>query len=206
MSACFATRWPRRLRWSVAEAEPVRILAISGSLRRESYNTALLRTAAALAETAEVVLHRGLRDFPPYDDDRREPSPAPAQRLREAILKSDAVLVATPEYNHSIPGHLKNALDWVSRPLAESPLRGKPAAVIGASTSSFGGVWAQAEMRKVLAGLGACVLSCELAVPRAPEKFDHGRLLDGQVERDLVGVVESLVTAAGERVTDAARA
>src|SRR5680860_1116679 len=127
------------------------VLGISGSLRGDSHNTRLLRAAAReLPVDAELRLFEGLREVPPYDeDDDREPAPAAVARLREAIAGADAVLIATPEYNSSIPGQLKNALDWASRPRATSPLRFMPVAVIGASTGAFGAVWAQAELRKV---------------------------------------------------------
>lgn len=179
----------------------MRILAISGSLRRGSHNTALLRAAADLLPPGvELVIHDGLRDIPPYDDDVRERGrPAPVQRLWTEVEDADAVLVATPEYNHSIPGQLKNALDWLSRPLAESPLRNKPAAVVGASTGMFGAVWAQAEARKVLGAIGARVLDLELPVPTAHERFEDGRLTDAEIEKALADVVEQLARAARER-------
>ena len=97
--------------------------------------------------------------------------PAAVERLRAEVAAADAVLISTPEYNSSIPGQLKNALDWLSRPLESSPLRNKPAAVIGASTGMFGAVWAQAETRKVLGAIGARVLDVELPLPRADEQF-----------------------------------
>ena len=93
----------------------------------------------------------GLKAIPPYDaDDDVDVAPAPVRALREAMAGADAVLIATPEYNASVPGVLKNALDWASRPHATNPLRGKPAAVVGASTGMFGAVWAQSDARKVL--------------------------------------------------------
>ena len=130
----------------------MRVLGISGSLRRDSHNLALLRAAAdALPPGAELEIFEGLADVPPYnEDDDVQPAPAAVARLRAAIADADAVLISTPEYNHSLPGQLKNALDWASRPLAQNVFRGKPAAVIGASTGMFGAVWAQAEGRKVL--------------------------------------------------------
>jgi chromate reductase, NAD(P)H dehydrogenase (quinone) len=124
----------------------MRVLGISGSLRRDSLNSALLRAAAErLPAGVELVEFEGLREIPPYDADLEEQAvPEAVRELREAILAADAVLVATPEYNHSIPGVLKNALDWASRPAGQSALSGKPAAAIGASTGMFGAVWAQA--------------------------------------------------------------
>ncbi len=138
----------------------MKILGISGSLRDGSYNTRLLRAAAELLPP-EVDFEQwdGLKAVPPYDeDDDVQPAPAGVASLREAIAGADAVLFATPEYNWSIPGVLKNAIDWVSRPLATNPLRNKPVAVIGASTGAFGAVWSQAELRKVLSSTGARVL------------------------------------------------
>ena len=154
----------------------MRILGISGSLRRDSHNTALLRAAAEhLPAGVELELWDGLRDVPPYDqDDDVEPAPAAVAALRAAVAGADAVLIATPEYNHSIPGALKNALDWASRPFATNAFRGKPVAVIGASAGLFGAVWAQAELRKVLAAMGARVVEGEVAVGQAAEKFRDG--------------------------------
>jgi chromate reductase len=148
----------------------MRILGISGSLRRDSHNTRLLRAARALLpEGAELRVFDGLAAIPPFSEDIEHTPPAPVRSLRAAIAASDAVLIATPEYNGSLPGQLKNALDWISRPVGSSPLRGKPAAVIGASTGMFGAVWAQAEARKVLGLIGARVLDRELPVAQAHE-------------------------------------
>ena len=150
-----------------------RILGISGSLRRDSYNTELLRAAAQeLPPGVELVLFDGLRAVLPYDaDEDVEPAPEAVRELREAIAGADALLIATPEYNGSIPGLLKNAIDWASRPFPDNVLRGKPVAVIGASTGMFGAVWAQAELRKVLGIAGARVVDRELPVPVADQGF-----------------------------------
>ena len=179
--------------------QPARtILGISGSLRRDSHNTALLRNAARLLPGGvrlELWDPDALKRIPPYDqDDDTNGHPEPVQALREAIERADAVLFSTPEYNSSVPGQLKNALDWVSRPIAENPLRNKPVAVIGASTGAFGAVWAQAELRKVLGSMGARVTEGELAVGHAHERIDaDGLLADaGQLEQ-LEEVVADLV-------------
>ena len=179
----------------------MRVLGISGSLRRDSYNSALLRAAAdVLPPGAELEVFDGLKAIPPYDaDDDLGEGPEPVQRLREAIADVDAVLIATPEYNASLPGVLKNALDWASRPHATNPLRGKPVAVVGASTGMFGAVWAQAEGRKVLATIGARVLDVELPVPEADERIDGGRLNDPEAEERLAEIVAQLVEAAVTR-------
>jgi chromate reductase, NAD(P)H dehydrogenase (quinone) len=180
----------------------MKILGISGSLRRGSYNTSLLGAAAGLLPAdVEFELWGGLKEVPPYDeDDDTEEAPAAATALREAIAGADAVLFATPEYNSSVPGQLKNAIDWVSRPLATNPLRNKPVAVVGASTGAFGAVWSQGELRKVLAATGARVVEGEVAVGHAPTRFDEeGRLVDENLLEQLEEVVAVLVAAAAAR-------
>src|ERR687896_1231332 len=154
----------------------MRVLGISGSLRRESHNTELLRAAAKLLPPgAELELWEDLKAVPPYDADDDYGligRPESLRSLDAAIRDADVVLFATPEYNHSIPGALKNALDWLSRPLAESPLRRKPVAVVGASSGMFGAVWSQAELRKVLGAIGARVVDRDLPLPAAHAAFD----------------------------------
>src|SRR5207302_2945131 len=171
-----------------------RILGISGSLRRNSHNTSLLRAAAeAAGPDVELELYDGLKVVPPYDgDDDVHPRVASVARLNTAIANADAVLFATPEYNASIPGHLKNAIDWVSRPVATNVLRNKPVAVVGASTGAFGAAWAQAELRKVPAALGARVLDVEPSVPHAQTRFDDGELTDKEIRAGLADVVAAL--------------
>jgi chromate reductase, NAD(P)H dehydrogenase (quinone) len=180
----------------------MKILGISGSVRRGSYNTSLLGAAAGLLPAdVEFELWGGLKEVPPYDeDDDTEEAPAAATALREAIADADAVLFATPEYNSSVPGQLKNAIDWASRPLATNPLRNMPVAVVGASTGAFGAVWSQAELRKVLAATGARVVEGEVAVGHAPTRFDEeGRLVDENLLEQLEEVVAVLVAAAAAR-------
>jgi len=178
-----------------------RILGISGSLRRDSHNTSLLRAAAeAAGPDVELELYDGLKEIPPYDeDDDVHPRPPSVARLNEAITSADAVLFSTPEYNSSIPGQLKNAIDWVSRPVATNALRNKPVAVVGASTGGFGAVWAQAELRKVLSALGARVLDVELPVPHAHTRFEDGGLADDEIRAALEDVLEALTDAAEQR-------
>ena len=174
------------------------ILGISGSLRRDSHNTALLRNAARLLPGGvrlELWDPEALKRIPPYDqDDDADGHPESVVALRQAIEQADAVLFSTPEYNSSVPGQLKNALDWLSRPISDSPLRNKPVAVIGASTGAFGAVWAQAELRKVLGSLGARVTEGELAVGHAHERIDaDGLLADADHLAALEDVVNDLV-------------
>jgi chromate reductase len=192
----------------------VKVLGIAGSLRRDSYNQALLRAAAErLPAGVELVEFGQLREIPPYDADleAEQGVPEAVAALREAMREADAVLVATPEYNHSMPGVLKNALDWASRPAGESALTGTPAAVVGASTGMFGAVWAQAETRKVLGALGGRVVETELPVPRAAAQYENGRLaltpeqvevLDGLLA-ELVAEVEALREGAEEQTVAA---
>jgi chromate reductase, NAD(P)H dehydrogenase (quinone) len=177
----------------------MRVLGISGSLRHESHNSALLRAAAErLPAGAELVIYERLAEIPPYDEDLEALSAPEAVRdLRAAVSGVDAVLIATPEYNHSLPGQLKNALDWVSRPAGQSALNGKPAAAIGASTGMFGAIWAQAELRKVLGALGGRVLEVELPVAHAAELRDGDRLaLPPELADRLDEILSELVAAA----------
>jgi len=174
----------------------VRVLAISGSLRRDSYNTALLRALRGDAPAGvEIELWPGLKEIPAYDaDDDVVPGPVSVETFRELVREVDAVFFATPEYNSSVPGALKNALDWASRPLATSAFRNKPVAVISSSAGAFGGVWAAAELRKVLGAMGARVTEAELSVGHAHEKFDElGRLTDEDVRQGLRDALQTLV-------------
>ena len=177
----------------------MRVLGIAGSLRRGSLNSALLRAAAErLPAGAALIPFEQLSEIPPYDEDVEVDSvPEVVRDLREAILNADAVLIATPEYNHSIPGQLKNALDWASRPAGKSALNGKPAATIGASTGMFGAVWAQAELRKVLGAMGGRVLEAELPVAHARD-LRHGDRLELPPEQaeQLEEILAELVAAA----------
>ena len=172
----------------------MRLLAISGSLRRDSYNSALLRAAGAhVPDSVEYRVWHGLDEIPAYSDDV-DRAPLPVVAFRQELARADAVVFATPEYNASIPGALKNALDWASRPLQSNPLRDKPVSVIGASQGVFGAIWAQAELRKVLRTLGAAVDERELVVARADHAFDAaGALRDPEVARALRTIIHELV-------------
>ena len=174
----------------------MRLLGISGSLRRDSYNTRLLRAAARrLPPGVELELLAGLGTVPAYDEDADvEPAPGAVERLRSQIADADALLIATPEYNASVPGVLKNAIDWASRPFPDNALRGKPVAVTGTSTGLFGAVWAQAELRKVLRHAGAHVLDEELPVGHAAWAFTGaGDLADPELGARLGELLEALV-------------
>jgi chromate reductase, NAD(P)H dehydrogenase (quinone) len=174
----------------------MRLLGISGSLRSDSHNTRLLRAAAEkLPPGVELELFEGLAAVPPYDEDIDTAVAPPAvARLRRAIRRADGLLISTPEYNASVPGVLKNAIDWASRPFPDNALRAKPVAVIGASTGLFGAVWAQAELRKSLRHTGAHVLDDELPVGVADNAFaDDHTLADEELSRQLGELVSSLV-------------
>jgi chromate reductase, NAD(P)H dehydrogenase (quinone) len=188
----------------------MKVLAISGSLRRESHNATLLRAAEELLPpSVDFEVFEALKAVEPYDhDDDHGRGPTGVRRLRAAIESADAVLIATPEYNSSVPGQLKNAVDWASRPLGENALWGKPTAVVGASTGSFGAVWAQAELRKTLAASGARLVDKDLPIGHAQEAFtDDGRLKDqDQRERytEILGELVSLAEQSNEALPTAA--
>jgi len=179
----------------------MRVLGVAGSLRRASHNRQLLRAAAQLLPPgAELIEFEALKAIPPFDeDDEAFPGPA-VTAWREAIEAADAILFATPEYNSSIPGQLKNAVDWASRPFARTVLRNKPVAVIGASTGMFGAVWAQAELRKTLGAAGARVIDRELPVASADEAFDaRGSFIEPDLSLELANILAELTESVERR-------
>jgi chromate reductase, NAD(P)H dehydrogenase (quinone) len=185
----------------------MRILAVSGSLRESSFNTSLLRAAAEAApEGVELELWEGLGELPLYDQDLDDAADVPesVRRLREDWAAADAILFSTPEYNGSVPGGLKNAIDWASRPRLEGALRNKTVAVIGASTGQFGALWAQQDLKRILAVAGARVVGTEIPVARAHERLDNeGRLLDGEIFEQLrlhLTTLASETVAASDRI------
>lgn len=174
------------------------ILAMAGSLRRDSFNRRLLLAAGDTAPAGvRLTLWEDLAGVPAFDEDVESgPTPPAVADLREQIRTADAVLIATPEYNGSIPGALKNALDWASRPYATNALRDKPVAVIGAgpSPSPRGAQRAQEDLRRVLGVIGAEVLDAELAVASVHQRFDqHGNLTDDTLRRQLRQILGRLV-------------
>lgn len=171
------------------------VVGISGSLRARSHNTQLLKAAAlALPSAVSFEFYRDLAAIPPYNEDVN--ANTAVIELRQTLRAADGVLIATPEYNFSIPGQLKNALDWVSRPLANNPLQGKPVAVIGASRGMFGAVWSQAETRKILGALGARVLDEELPVGASDTAFSsEGELMDPDLQQRLQQIMDALAAA-----------
>jgi len=183
----------------------MRILAVSGSLRESSFNTSLLQAAVEAAPDAvDLELWEGLGDLPLYDEDIEHVVPESVRRLREDWAAADAILFSTPEYNGSVPGGLKNAIDWASRPKLEGVLRNKTVAVVGASTGQFGALWAQQDLKRILGIAGARVVGTEIPVARAHERFDNeGRLLDSEVFEQLrlhLTTLASEAVAVPERV------
>lgn len=177
----------------------LQILAIPGSLRAGSWNAALLRLAQERApEGVRIEIWDGLHAIPPFSEDHEILAPAPVEELRQAIVESDALLVSTPEYNGGPPGQLKNALDWTSRPYGISAIVGKPAGVISASTSSFGGRWAQEDIRKALRLSGAAVIGEGLAVGKAAERLAETGVADEEILTGIDDVIEQLVAKVAE--------
>ena len=172
-----------------------KILAIPGSLRRLSYNRGLLRAAAEHApEDVEVEIYEDLESLAPYNEDRENDRPETVEALMAKIRAADALLLATPEYNTTLPGQLKHLVDWGSRPYGpEAALYGKPVAVVGASTTDYGAMWAQDTLRKSLGIAGARVSDAELTIARAHEKFDeNSNLQDEETLEQLEHVLRTL--------------
>ncbi len=179
--------------------QPIRVLGISGSLRQASYNSALLRAAAHGLPDGMTLDLADLSAIPLYNDDvRAQGFPEAVQHLREQISAADALLIATPEYNYSIPGVLKNALDWASRPDASKhvPIKGKPVAMMGASTGMFGTVRAQNHLRQVLVYTDNPVVNTpQVLVMTAKDKFDANLHLTDEATRGFVrDLLKNLVT------------
>jgi chromate reductase, NAD(P)H dehydrogenase (quinone) len=182
----------------------MRILGISGSLRRGSHNRKLLRAARAELPTGvNLVQWDGLAGLPAFNEDLERTLPPSVRSFLGLVDDADALLIATPEYNASVPGALKNALDWASRPFPENVLNQKPSLVIGASTGLFGAVWAQAELRKALAASGAVVLDTELAVASADSAFRaDASLADPRLRTRLRALLGDLIREAAPHETE----
>ena len=179
------------------------ILGLSGSLRTDSLNRRLLAAAARLLPDdviLEVTDH--VATLPLFDEDLEvAPQPEAVRAFHAAIQAADAVLIASPEYNGSLTGPLKNALDWASRPGGDAVLAGKPLAVVGASPSRFGAAWAQAETRRIADRIGARVVPLDLPVAAAHEAFTaEGNLRDEQLAGHLERIVRALVALARGKV------
>lgn len=175
---------------TAVEDEVLRVVGIAGSLRRRSYNRALLSAARELAPSGLIIEVRELNDIPMFNEDLEvDGAPGPVDALRRAVRNADGVLLVTPEYNHGVPGVLKNAVDWLSQPLRQSALEGKPAALMGASTALTGTARSQSQLRQAFVLTNSPVMQQpEVLVARAQEKFDaSGRLTDEPTRRFVAG-------------------
>jgi chromate reductase len=179
----------------------MKVLGVAGSLRRDSHNRTLLRASGGLLPPeVQFTEYDRLKLLPRFDEDDEDAPALAVAHWRDAIAQADAILFATPEYNSSIPGQLKNAVDWASRPVNEAALRNKPVAVIGASTGAYRALWAQAELRKVLAAAGARIINRELPVASAYEAFeDDATLKDKDVALELEGILVELLYSVQQR-------
>ncbi|MBN8429304.1 NAD(P)H-dependent oxidoreductase [Microbulbifer salipaludis] len=177
-------------------SSPLKILAISGSLRDSSFNSAALKTAADIAGESAKFTFADLAGIPLYDQDLRDKGvPEAVERLQQQVLEADAILFSTPEYNYSISGVLKNTIDWLSR-VDPQPFADKPVAVMSASMSAFGGARAQYDLRRVMIYLNAhFVNKPEVMISFAHKKFDYSGTLNDDDTRQHIG---KLVTALGE--------
>jgi chromate reductase len=175
-------------------ADGLTILGISGSLRAKSFNTFALRAAAELAPKDVRIVHADISDLPLYNEDLRTAGyPEPAERLRGQVRTADGILLVSPEYNYSVPGVLKNAIDWVSRP-PDPPFSGKPAGIMGASNGLFGTARGQHHLRQVCQAVNLLVMARpEVMIPKAGEKFDaDGRVIDAHTHDVIVRFMAAL--------------
>jgi chromate reductase, NAD(P)H dehydrogenase (quinone) len=181
------------------------VVAIAGSLRRRSYNRLLMAALREeLAKPDEMTILEEIGSLPLYNEDiDTAEAPASVAQLRTTIREAHALVFATPEYNGSVPGPLKNAIDWASRPWPDHSLQRKPALVLGASTSMFGALWAQAELRRILQITGADVIDFELPIGQAAGLFDAGgHLIDLALRRALRDALLSLRRASEQPTTN----
>ena len=176
-------------------SKPVRILGIAGSLRRESYNRALLRAATQLAPDGATIEVFELDGIPVFNQDDEQDPPAKVVELKRRIREADAILIVTPEYNYSVPGVLKNAIDWASRPYGDSAWNGKPAAIMGASIGTIGTARAQYHLRQMFVFLNMFpVNQPEVMVGNASERFDaNGNLTDDATKQFVRQLLQNLV-------------
>ncbi len=175
--------------------KPFTILGIAGSLRRQSYNRSALRAAQQLAPDGVSLATYDLKDIPGFNEDEEQNPPSSVVELRKQIRAADAILFVTPEYNYSIPGVLKNAIDWASRPYGQGAWDGKPAAIMGASVGMFGSARAQYHLRQVCINLGLHVMNQpELMITNASQRFDaEGNLTDESTKKHIRKLLEGLV-------------
>jgi len=176
-------------------SRPVRILGIAGSLRRDSYNRAALRAATELVPEGASIATFELDGIPGFNQDEEQNPPAKVVELKKRVREVDAILFVTPEYNYSIPGVLKNAIDWASRPYGDSAWNGKPAAIMGASVGAMGTARAQYHLRQMMVFLNMFpVNQPEVMIANASQRFDaHGNLTDDATKDFIRQLLQSLV-------------
>ena len=175
--------------------EQIRILGFAGSLRRYSLNKALLQAAVQLAPKNVIIETFDLEGIPPFNQDMETQPPQKVKEFKTKIKEADAIIIATPEYNYSIPGVLKNAIDWASRPYTDNAFEGKPVAIMGASTGMLGTARAQYHLRQSFVFLNMHATNRpEVLVPHAQEKFDeNGNLKDEKTQQQITKLIENLV-------------
>jgi chromate reductase, NAD(P)H dehydrogenase (quinone) len=176
-------------------AGPVKILGIAGSLRKASYNRAALRAAAQLVPSDATLDIFELDGIPPFSEDIEQNPPATVAELKRRIRTADAVLIVTPEYNYSVPGVLKNAIDWASRPYGDSAWADKPAAIMGASVGLFGSARAQYHLRQICVYLNMHLINQpEVMLGNATQRFDQEGNLTDEKSKELIGrLLQNLV-------------
>jgi chromate reductase, NAD(P)H dehydrogenase (quinone) len=176
-------------------SNPVRILGIAGSLRRQSYNRAALRAATLLVPQGASLETFELNGIPPFNQDDEQNPPAKVVELKRRIREADAILIVTPEYNYSVPGVLKNAIDWASRPYGDNAWNGKPAAIMGASIGNLGTARAQYHLRQTFVFLNMFPINQpEVMIGNAATRFDaQGNLTDEATKKFIVQLLQNLV-------------
>jgi chromate reductase len=185
----------RTVPYTLTMVEPVHILGFAGSLRKDSYNKAMLRIVAELMQKNAAFTAFDLEGIPPFNQDMETQPPEKVVDFKNSIRTADAILIATPEYNYSIPGVLKNAIDWASRPPTDNVFYDKPVAIMGASTGVFGTARAQYHLRQCFVFLNMhAVNRPEVMVSYAREKFDgDGKLKDEKARKLIAELIESLI-------------
>jgi len=175
--------------------KPIAILGFAGSLRRNSYNKSLLHAAEELVPEDAGIDIFDLEGIPPFNQDLENQMPEKVKEFKARIKAADAILIATPEYNYSIPGVLKNAIDWASRPYGDNSFHDKPVAVMSASIGMLGGARAQYHLRQTFVLLNMHPINApEVTVNFADEKIDeNGRVIDGETREKIRQLLESLV-------------
>lgn len=169
-------------------ADPIKILGIAGSLRKQSYNKGALRAAQQLCPEGATIEVFDLEGIPPFNQDEEKNAPPKVKELKQKIKAADAILLVTPEYNYGLPGVLKNAIDWASRPYGDNAWDGKPVAIMSAAMSMGGGIRAQYQLRQSFVFLNMdAVVQPEVAINNVGERFDQDSNLTDETSKKLIG-------------------